>query len=119
MASDVRRVEGVSLNDMGLDDEDQVVSPVRPIRFSPGEEEEMWENANQVDNPGVGGALMKRRKLILELLPIKHPLKEGNTMMKSNEPLELRIAGRITLGCTKMKWIWSVGINICLINCQQ
>lgn len=46
LASDVRRLEGVFLNDMGLDDEDQVVSPGHRIVFSPEEEEEMWENAN-------------------------------------------------------------------------
>jgi len=52
--ADVLRVEGVSLADMGLDDEDQTVSPVRRLLLTPAEEEDLWEIANRNDNPGAG-----------------------------------------------------------------
>jgi len=50
--SDVRRIEYVSLADMALRDEDQPVSPVRRIHFTPEEEEEMYEKVNRQENPG-------------------------------------------------------------------
>ena len=37
-SSDVRQVEGVSLADMALPDEDQTCSPVRRIKLTPEEE---------------------------------------------------------------------------------
>lgn len=49
--SDVRRIEHVSLADMALRDEDQPVSPVRRIHFTP-EEEEIYEKVNRQENPG-------------------------------------------------------------------
>ena len=51
-SSDVRQVEGVSLADMALPDEDQPCSPVRRIQFTPEEEEEKHERLNCQENPG-------------------------------------------------------------------
>jgi len=50
--SDARRIEYVSLADKALRDEDQPVSPVRRIHFTPEEEEEMHEKVNGQENPG-------------------------------------------------------------------
>ena len=52
-ASYVRRVEDVSLFDLAAND-NEAISPVRRIVFSPEEEEEMWENAQRHDHPGAG-----------------------------------------------------------------
>ena len=50
LANDVTRVDNVTLFDIGGPDDD-AISPVRRIRFTADEEEELWENANRRENP--------------------------------------------------------------------